>query len=115
MRATRTAFAAALLLTASAAFAHGHGGHGAGGCMGSGPGGYAGHGSMCDAGSPNTGAHEKMRTEMFELRRLAAQGATSEAYAEQLKKVEEARREMWAAHGAGLYCDSGFAAPAATK
>ena len=115
MSATRTAIAAALLLTASAVFAHGYGGHGAGGCMGSGPEGYSGHGSMCGAGSPNAGPHEKMRAEMLELRRLIAQGAPSEAYAEQLKKVEEARREMWAARGEGSYCNRGSTAPPTTN
>ena len=110
----RTMIAAVMLLTASAAFAHGDG-HGPGGCMGHGYGMQSGPGPMCEGAAPGAALHEKMRAEMFELRRLQSQGAAPEAYAEQLKRVDEARREMSAVRGEGPHCLEAMAARGAAK
>jgi hypothetical protein len=112
----RTTIATALLFACSAAFAHGFGpAHGPGGCMGYGPGTQAGPGPMCEGAMPNAALHEKMQSEMLELRRLYAQGGDPEVYAQQLKKVQEARLEMRAARGEGPQCMPATFTPPSAK
>ncbi len=88
---------ASAAIAATTAFAHGFGGgygHGPGG-MGCGMGYGAGQvAAGCD-GAPAAGAqHEKMRSEMLELRRLAStEGTGSAAYEAQARKVEALRSE----------------------
>jgi len=96
-------------LAATAAFGHGFGGgygHGHGGYMGCGMGHGAGAAvARCDGAAADVEQHDKMRSEMLELRRLAsAEGTGSAAYQDQAHKVEGLRREWREARAGDGYC-----------